>query len=182
VKKRVVIYGTLIIVLTLAWEANSYATELSAVMWHVRHGFHTQIGDIKVRVPLAYEADDPHRLPSHSISRMPGRLSGPGGIIMFDFQRRLPSPEQMKAAEALLQKKGFKSPLQIVKVAERPAVFAGRPGKCIEYSAEVGELALGTEIDCGFEGDVSAQYIGSSNLRDDFYNIIQTADRVKRKN
>jgi hypothetical protein len=180
--KRLAIYGMLIVVLTIAWAAaHYYSTELSAVLWHARHGFHAHIGDIRVRVPLAYEADDPHGLPWSSISRMPGRFSGPGGFIMFDF-RRLPTPEDIEAGETLLRQRGFKIQVQRVKLAERPAVFAGRRGRCIEYSAEIGELQLGAAIDCRFDGDLSVQLIGSSNLRDDFYNIIQTAEPVKRKN
>ena len=129
VMKRLAIYGMLIAVLTIAWAAaHYYSTELSAVVWHARHGFHAQIGDIRVRVPLAYEADDPHGLPWSSISRMPGCFSGPGGFIMFDF-RRLPSPEDIEAGEALLRQRGFKTQVQRVKLAERPAGFAGETGE-----------------------------------------------------
>jgi len=178
VKKRLAVYTLIIALLLVAWVAvHDFSTELSALAWHAQHGFHAQIGDFRVQVPLAYEADD-----SFSISRMPGRLTGPGGFIMFDFQQRLPSPEQREAAEALIKKKGYKLPLQTVKVAERPAAFAGRPGKCIEYSPAIAELRLVTaEIDCNFDGDVSVQFIGSGNLRNDFYNIIQTAEPAKRK-
>jgi hypothetical protein len=70
-----------------------------------------------------------------------------------------------------------------VRLGDRPATFAGRRGKCVEYRTEVMQPRLqGFEIVCGFEGDVSVQFIGSSNLRDDVYNIIQTAEPVKRKN
>ena len=181
--KRVAIYGTLLTVLMLASAAaHYYSTELLAVVWHARHGFHAQIGDIRVRVPLAYEADDAHGLPWSSISRMPGRFSGPGGFILFDFQK-LPSPADMEAADALLRQKGFNAQFQNVKLAERSATFAGRKGRCIEYGVEIVELRQkGTDIDCRFEGDVSAHFIGSSSLRDDFYKIIQTAEPVKKKN
>ena len=177
-KKRVVIYGTLIVVVALAWAAaHYYSTELSAVVWHVRHGFHTQIRDVRVRVPLAYQVDDTHGLPWFSFTRLPGRLSGPGGFIMFDF-RRLPSPEDMEAAEALLRQKDTQTQVQRVRLAERPATFAGRQGRCVEYSV----LPLqDAEIDCRFDGDASVQFIGSSNLRDGFYRMIQTAEPVKRK-
>lgn len=178
-KKRAIIYGTLIVAPIIAWAAAHYcATELSDVAWHIRHGFHTQIRDVRVQVPLAYQADDMHGLPWFSISRSPGRFSGPGGFIIFDF-RRLPSPEDMEAAEALLRQKDTQIRVRRVKLAERPATFAGRQGKCVEYS----ELPLAdTEIDCRFDGDASAQFIGSSNLKNNFYNIIQTAEPVQRKN
>ena len=171
----------IIALLLIAWVAvNDFSTELSALAWHARHGFHTQIGGIRVQVPLAYEADD-----SSSISRMPGRLTGPGGLIMFNFQKTL-SPEdmetRMKAAEAQLRQRSFKAQVQKVKLAERAATFAGRKGRCVEYGVDVVEPRLhSAEIDCSFDGDVSVQLIGSSNLRDDFYNIIQTAEPVKRK-
>ena len=178
-KKRLAIYGSLSVGLIIAWTAAHYcAVELSAVVWHVRHGFHTQIRNVRVQVPLAYQADDTHGLPWFSISRMPGRFIGPGGFIIFDF-RRLPSPEDMEEAEALLRQKDTQTHVQRVRLAERPATFAGRQGRCVEYS----ELTLeDAEIDCRFDGDVSAQFIGSSNLRNDFYKIIQTAEPVKRNN
>lgn len=176
--KQWVVYSSIITLLLIAWvAAHDFSTELSAAAWHARHGFHTQIGDVRVQVPLAYEADDDLL----SISRMPGRLSGPGGFIMFHFGR-FPSPEDMEAAEALLRQKGFKAQVQKVKLAERSTTFAGRQGRCVEYSTEIVELRLqGAEIDCRFDGDVSVQLIGSSNLRNDFYNIIQTAEPAKRK-
>jgi hypothetical protein len=164
VKKRLAIYGSLSVGLIIAWTAAHYcAVELSAVVWHVRHGFHTQIRNVRVQVPLAYQADDTHGLPWFSISRMPGRFIGPGGFIIFDF-RRLPSPEDMEEAEALLRQKDTQTHVQRVRLAERPATLED------------------AEIDCRFDGDVSAQFIGSSNLRNDFYKIIQTAEPVKRNN
>jgi hypothetical protein len=187
VKTRIKIYGFAALALLATAYAMTYAeNELSALVWHVRHGFHTQIGDVRVRVPLGYEADDPHGLPSFSISKFPGRLSGLGGFITFNF-RRLPSLDAMEAAmdaaDVQLRLKGVKTQVQRVKLAERSVTFAGRQGICVEYSAEIVELRLrSSEIDCRFDGDVSVQYIGSSNLRDDVYNIIQTAEPVTRKN
>jgi hypothetical protein len=181
--KRLLIYGTLIAVLTLAWAAAHYcSTELSAVLWHIRHGSHAEIEGIRLTVPLTYEADDPGGLPSLSIMKLAGHLSGPGGIIMIDLRSRL-SLEALEAADAPARQRGIKPEIDQVRLGDRPATFAGRRGKCVEYRTEVMQPRLqGFEIVCGFEGDVSVQFIGSSNLRDDVYNIIQTAEPAKRKN
>jgi hypothetical protein len=114
--------------------------------------------------------------------KLAGHLSGPGGIIMIDLRSRL-SLEALEAADAPARQRGIKPEIDQVRLGDRPATFAGRRGKCVEYRTEVMQPRLqGFEIVCGFEGDVSVQFIGSSNLRDDVYNIIQTAEPVKRKN
>jgi hypothetical protein len=75
------------------------------------------------------------------------------------------------------------------KVGERTATFAGRSGTCVEYVPEIGDPRINDfirehdmrEIDCRFD-DVAVMLIGTANLKGDFYNIIQTAEPVRRKN
>ena len=155
--------------------------ELSAIAWHVRHGFHTEIAGIRLSVPLAYEAEDPHGLPSLSITKLPGHFSSAGGFILIDLHSRR-TPEGIEAAEALARQRGMKPAIDRIREGERAAVFAGRQGKCVEYRTEVAQPRLrGFEIVCGFEGEVSAQFLGSPTLKSDFYRIIQSAEPVKGK-
>ncbi|HET9839488.1 MAG TPA: hypothetical protein VFR84_14750 [Candidatus Angelobacter sp.] len=156
-------------------------SELSALVWHVRHGFHTEVWGTRLLVPLSYEADEPNGLPSLSITKLPGHFSGAWGVILIDLRSRI-SPEGVEAADALARQRGIKAVIDKARVGERPAVFAGRQGKCVEYRNEVVEYRLqGFEIVCGFEGEVSVQFLGSPKLKDDFYRIIQSAEAVKGK-
>ena len=134
-------------------------------------------------VPLSYETDDPKGLPELTMIRRSGRLWHGGGIVMIDFHH--PSPEAVQAVESML-------PNKLVtrnKVGERAVTFAGRPGTCIEYIPQATDSRLNEiikaldsrDIDCWF-GDVAAQLIGTTKLADDFYNIIQTAEPIRRKN
>ena len=181
-KARLRVYGWIVLTLAAAVAVVGYAyNELSAIAWHVRHGFHTEIAGIRLSVPLVYEAEDPHGLPSLSITKLPGHFSGAGGFIWIDLRSRI-SPEGMEAADALARQRGIKRAIDRVREGDHPAVFAGRQGKCVEYRTEVAQHRLqGIEIVCGFEGQVSVQFLGSPSLKGDFYHIIQSAKEVKGK-
>lgn len=182
-KTRLKIYGFVALAVLAAAGVMTYGNaELSTLVWHLRHGFHAEIGGIRVRVPLAYEADDPHGLSSLSITRLPSRLWHKGGVIIIYFQK-LPSPEAMESADALLRKSDPGTGMKRMRVGERTAMFAGRQGTCVEYNAEIVRPPVnGYEIQCRFGADVSVELIGSPDLKNDFYDMIRTAEAVKRKN
>jgi hypothetical protein len=176
VKKRVRIYALVIAALVgAALTIGYFSTELSAIAWHVRHGFYTEFGGIRVRVPLAYEASDSRGLPRLSMLRMAGHLWHGGGAISIDFHKQ-PSPEAVR----LLESRGV---LKKTKIGEQTATFAGRPGNCTESIPLTGDARLQEliqernfrEIDCWFGGNVEVMLSGTANLKDDFYSIIQTA-------
>lgn len=181
-KKRLKLYGLVIVGLVAATILIQYGfAELSAIAWHVRHGFHAEVGGIRLRVPLLYEADDPHGLPSLFISRSPGLL-GPGGFITVDFQK-LPTKEQRDAAEGLLKEKGFQSGITEVRAGKRIVSLAGRQGTCTEYNVTMNKLRINSyEINCQFSGDVSTMLMGSARLKNDFYSIIESAQPLEAKN
>jgi hypothetical protein len=140
-------------------------------------------------VPLSYEADDPHGLPSLAIVRLPARSWHGSGFISIDFGKQ-PSPEAVEAAHVLLEEKGFNTGTKRTKVGELEATLAGRPGRCVEFNLQDDNTVVNAliaqndirEIVCQFSGDVSASLLGSANLKRDFYEIIQTAETTQRKN
>lgn len=186
---RVQVYGGIVLVLFIAFAILKYAdSELSAALWHLRHGFHTEIGRTRIWVPMSFEADDPHGLPWLFMMKSPGIFVPGGGFITINFQR-LPSPQSMELADSLLKKMGKDYGSSRAKVGERNATFAGRSGKCVEYDTESrlpspleSYVVKGYEIQCRFDPDVSVMMIGSPRLKDDFYKIIQTAEPLKAKN
>ena len=175
--------------LVTAGAAKRYYTEITHLAWHARHGFHAEIGGIRVHVPLSWEAEDPHGAPSLDMIRLPGHFWQGFGSVSISFWK-LPPPEAEEAAAALLQKKGFRIGEKRTKVEERTAVFAGKPGKCVEYisafdDSRINKLIRESDmrnIECRFGSNVSVELIGSANLKDDVYDIIQTAEPVQKTN
>ncbi|MCU1255986.1 MAG: hypothetical protein JWM83_2285 [Candidatus Angelobacter sp.] len=174
----------LLVLLAAAGAMRYYYAEISALAWHARHGFHAELRGIRVQIPLPYEADDSAGMPTLLITRYAGHLWHGGGVISIDFGKQ-PSIEAMQAAEAMLLKGSVG--VKRTKVGERTAVFAGRQGTCLEFIPEIDNSLINKlirerdirDIDCRFGGDLSVRFMGSANLKSDFYNVIQTAESVK---
>ncbi|HEY5028187.1 MAG TPA: hypothetical protein VIK39_07240 [Candidatus Angelobacter sp.] len=181
-KKRLKVYGFVALTLGAASLVIKYGyADLSALAWHIRHGSHVNGGGVRVPVPISFEASDPAGLPSVLITRSRGLLWHEGGLIDIDF-RRMPSPEDEEVLVALLPKSS--STIKRTKIGERAATFAGRQGKCVEYNTQLiapGLVIKSYEIYCRFNGDVSARFMGSPKIKDNFYNIIQTAEPLGAK-
>jgi hypothetical protein len=184
VKRRIRAYIIVVVALIVAYGAIIYSsTEISALIWHARHGFHAELGGIRVRVPFGYEASDFAGPTSLLIIKQAGHFQRGAATITVDFQRQ-PSLEAMQRAESMRPK----GDVTRKKVGERTATFAGRSGTCVEYVPEFVDPRISElmrehdmrEIDCRF-GDVAVELIGTANLKDDFYDIIQTAEPVRRK-
>jgi hypothetical protein len=158
-------------------------TEISTLAWHVLHGFHAELGEIRVRIPLAYQANVPAEGATLILTRYSGRAwPDAEDLIFVDFGKH-PSFEARQAVWA-----GSVS-VEQKKIGERTATFAGRKGNCVEsipvfervYHQELLEKLHMRAIECSFGDDVVVEFIGSANLEDDFYNFIQTAEPVQRK-
>lgn len=161
-----------------------FRVESWTLAWHVRHGFHAELGDLRLRVPFLYEADDPNGLPWIDITHYPGRVSKGFSLITVDFHPPR-SAEDWRSGrwETVMQKMGLK------RVRERSIAFAGRPGECFEYIQDQSgtqeaarRLIQGTgQIFCSF-GNVDVDFMGTTSLEDEFYGFIQAAESVHRKN
>lgn len=180
--RRLKAYGFIALILGAASLVIKYDyADLSALAWHIRHGSHVNVGGVRVPIPMSFEASDPSGLPSLLITRSRGLLWHEGGLVDIDF-RRMPSPEDEEVLVALLPKGS--STIKRKKIGERAATFAGRQGKCVEYHTQLIDPRLvikSYEIYCRFNGDVSARFMGSPTVKDNFYNIIQTAEPLGAK-
>lgn len=162
-------------IVAIAATIGYFSTELSAAFWHLRHGFYTEVGGVRLRVPLAYEASDSDGLATLSMTRMAGNLWHGSGEISIDFHKQ-PSPEAVRMLE-------FRGVPRKTKIGEQTASFAGRAGNCVESIPQTGNDLLQNlmrehdfrEIDCWFGGNVEVSLRGTANLKDDFYSIIRTA-------
>ena len=183
-KRRLKIYLVIVLAAVGAWTTlNYFSVETMALVWHLQHGFHAELGGIRMRVPLSFQAHSPKGLPELTMIRFGGHVWKGGGLITIDF--RHPGPEAMQTIEARLPNKLVTR----TRIGERPVTFAGRSGMCVEYIPQVDDSRANQyiqamnprDIDCWF-GDVGVEMIGTANLKDDFYNIIQTAEPIRRKN
>lgn len=176
--------AVLVALFALLEAADYFLAETMALAWHVRNGFHAEIGGIRVHVPLSYEAEDPHGLSFLDITRLPARFrDGGSGVITINFMKQ-PSPEAIQSREEMLAQ--GRATLKRTKVGESKTAFAGRPGICVEYVMQLKTASIPPVdeygIQCQFNGDVNVSLIGSDRLRNDFYEIIQSAEPVKGKN
>ncbi len=185
-KRRLTVYLIVVLVLLGAWTTLDYfGIEAMNFAWHLRHGFHAEVADVRMKVPFSYQAESPKGLPELTMTRFAGRVWHGAGSISVDFWKH-PSPEARLAAMAMLPKD--KQIFTLKKVGERTTMFAGRPGKCIESTPEFDEASLQNQlkdtldIECSFGDDAEAMFIGTANLKGDFYKIIQSAESVRRKN
>jgi hypothetical protein len=186
VMRRVTVYFFGMLALLAAAGAMRYDyAEISALAWHAQHGFHVEFGGIRLHIPLSYEAIDPAGTFTLDVIKYSGLVRHGGGVISIGLGKWQPSLEDIEAAEARLPKGSVK--VKRTKVDERTAVFAGRQGTCVEYIPEFNNSRVNEflrkddmrQIDCRFAGDLSAELMGSVNLKSDFYNMIQTAEPVK---
>jgi hypothetical protein len=175
VTNRVATYGAIIALLLMAWATAHYSTEIIAVLWHLRHGSHAEVNGIRFPVPLAYEVSESHGLPRLGMVRFAGHAWRGGGMIDIDFYKQA-SPEVVRLLQSRVL---IKSQVE----AEQMATLAGKAGKCVEGVPETGNAQLQKiirdrdflEIDCWFGGEVEVVFRGTSNLKSDFYSVIQGA-------
>lgn len=171
------------VILTTA--AERYYSETTAILWHLRHGSRAELGGYRFKVPYLYYADDPHGLGSLSITKLPGDVQHGMAFITIDLGKQA-SPEELRSAlyDETMQRAHLR------KIAERNASLAGREGVCVEYDHDFADpnqerparLMSGTTIiHCSFDRYLGARFLGSKELKQDFYEIMRTAERAKDK-
>lgn len=179
--KRLRMYAIVIVAIVAVMSAIGYFyTELSATVWHLRHGFHAEVGGVRVKIPLAYETSGSNGLPSLLITRMGGNMWHGGAAISIDFHKK-PSPELVRLLE-------LRGAMKKTKIGEQTAVFAGRSGTCVESIPQTGNerLQMGIqsmdyrEIECWFGGNVEVTFRGTGNVKPDFYTVVQSATAIQR--
>ncbi len=161
--------------------------------WHLHHGFHADLNQVRFWVPLAYEANSDM---THGILFLrtipPSFLHKfvPPGDLKFAFIHvvfwnpdagQVPSrslEEALRSVEVPLLRRGFQ------KTGERQAVLAGQEGRCLEYSgppfvdAGVPFGDKNIQIFCYFGDWANANFSGTPKAVEDFYSLLRTAARA----
>jgi hypothetical protein len=152
--------------------------------WHLLHGFHTEIRDVRVWVPFSYRA-----------------VSGtPNSLALIAFRGLNPTPrEEVKAGTTMInfaEPELVRLPLEItlgqgiialntdgpfIKKGEREITMAGRNGRCLEYGINTGPNSESLvdndtiKIYCWFGNDLRASFLGRSSSAGEFYEIVASA-------
>lgn len=170
-----------------------FVPETLALGWHVGHGFSAELNGVKFKVPILYQAQS-YRSPNPSLAlmttdgRIRSRLAQPShlrfaAIAFVFYMSSKKSPEEIIDALGDTYIRGG-----YTLTGERLAHLADRQGKCREYSGpplHSGRISLGDKniwIACYFGNDALATFMGTPQAVDDFYDIIQTAQRAKGHN
>lgn len=180
-KGRWKIYLGIVLAVVVVGQAVVYfPVETSALVWHIKHGFHAELGDIRVHVPFSYEASDPQGLGYISLSRYSGKFWDGFSDITIDLQNR----NHAGNLPSVMERLGLK------KVYEQPTTFAGRSGVCVDYTHDVQDtggdpvahvLLLTRETFCVFGDSAIVHFMGTPDLKEDFYKILETAEPIRRK-
>lgn len=174
--------------------AKRTAPVITALGWHLHHGFHVEMHEIQFRIPLSYEANSDFSNGILFMKSIPGR-----------FLYKVTAPEQLNFALIGI---GFRSPpdafapsmmpLAAVmqrlgqtlvnrnyqKTGERAVTLAGRPGNCLEYNGPPladGGIPIGNkniQIFCSFDDQASATFSGTPKAVEDFYSLLKTAKPI----
>jgi hypothetical protein len=180
-KKTLATYG---IPLGILFGAGILARIVPHFGWHLLHGFHAEIRDVRVWVPFSYRA----------VSATPGSLA------LIAFPGLNPTPrEQVKAGTIMInfsEPDRAQLPLEITlgqgtislntdgpffKKSEREMMMAGRNGRCLEYGINTrpnNEHLVDNDtikIYCWFGNDLRASFLGQSSSARNFYEVVASA-------
>lgn len=180
-KKILVSYG---IPLGILFGAGTLMRTVPHFGWHLLHGFHTEIRDVRVWVPFSYRA-----------------VSGtPNSLALMAFRGLNPTPrEEVKAGTIMInfaEPELARLPLEItlgqgiialntdgpfIEKGEREITMAGREGRCLEYGISMGANNYSlvdkdtVKIYCWFGNDLRASFLGQSSSTGKFYDILASA-------
>jgi hypothetical protein len=180
-KKILVSYG---IPLGILFSAGILMRTVPHFGWHLLHGFHTEIRDVRVWVPFSYRAVSGTQ---NSLALIAFRGLNPtpreevkAGTIMINFAEpelaRLPLEITLGQGIISLNTDG-----PFVKKGEREIKMAGRNGRCLEYGISTGpnndSLADNDTIKiyCWFGNDLRASFLGQSSSTGKFYDVLASA-------
>jgi len=182
VKKRKGWLVAIIFAAVVATDFYLFGASLFAFAWHVRHGFHKEAEGINFRVPLVCEEVDTILLNEVNFECGPSRIRRRDAWMTFNFRVESSDRPLVPIKEEFLRKIGEHY------AGRRNTTLAGRAGFCLEYESEVDGMdpqnvfAHQERIDCSFGRDLHASFLGTANAANEFYEFMQTAQPVKRKN
>jgi hypothetical protein len=180
-KKMAVSYG---IPLGILFSAGILTRTVPHFGWHLLHGFHCNLHDVRIWVPFSYRA-----------------VSGtPNTLALISFRGLNPTPrDEVKAGTILInftEPDEAQPPLEITlghgmisfntngplyKKSEQEMTMADRNGRCLEYGSNMrpdnNSLVDNDTIKiyCWFGNDLRASFLGQSSSAREFYEILASA-------
>jgi hypothetical protein len=161
-----------------------FLPETGTVIWHLRHGSSAQLNELQFNVPAFYSAQVHADKGVLYITAVPGRArnyfkgSGTLKVSMISLHQlpngqvgQIPSDSNDPWASHDYQK-----------TIDRRLSLAGNEGRCVGFSGPAtwnGDRDF--EIFCEFQGGLEAHFAGTEGGVNDFYKVLETAQRQKEK-
>jgi hypothetical protein len=152
--------------------------------WHLLHGFHTEMRDVRVWVSFSYRAvsatpDSLALIAFRGLNPTP-REQVKAGTIMIDFSEpdRAQLPLEITLGQGIIS---LNTDGPFFKKSEREMTMAGRHGRCLEYGINTrpnNEYLVDNDtikIYCWFGNDLRASFLGQSSSAGKFYEVVASA-------
>jgi hypothetical protein len=180
-KNMVVSYG---IPLGILFSAGILTRTVPHFGWHLLHGFHCNLHDVRVWVPFSYRAFSGTR---NTLALIAFRGLHPtprdevkAGTIMINFAEPDPaqSPLEITLGQGIIS---LNTNGPFFKKSEQEMTMAGRNGRCLEYGINTrpnSESLVDNDtikIYCWFGNDLRASFLGRSSSAREFYEIVASA-------
>jgi hypothetical protein len=164
-----------------------FQPEIGMVIWHVKHGSSVQLNELQFHVPAFYSAEVYSSKNVLSIISVPGRVrncfkgSRTLKVSMISVHQQ-PHGELGQNLDDDNNDPWASHEYQKTKTIKRDLNLAGNPGRCIGYSGPtIWNGDRNFEIFCEFQGGLEAHFAGTEGGVNDFYKVLETAQRQKEK-
>jgi hypothetical protein len=152
--------------------------------WHLVHGFHVEVGQVRLKVPLFYRVVGDSPKTSVKLARFPGFSKGGAISVAFADPNPEPLPPQSSTTGPKLE---INVVVEFSETSERRFTLAGHSGVCTESSSVIEHRVFPRAdyklllIQCEFEKGVEVSFMGSPDSAEEFYDIMQSAQIVGEK-
>jgi len=156
-----------------------FQSNLLALAWHARHGFHVQFQGFEFRVPLFFERGQEEAFDELTLYSYRSPIHGRNAWVTVGFQPARPAAVLAPLSPDDAQRLG------VSLIGQRRVRLADRQGNCIEYQRD--ELVLRDRgpsngdlvwITCQFD-NITANFDGTRNAAPEFYTILESARRIQ---
>ena len=179
-RRSLIALAALAAVVLCSW---GFRPESAAIGWHLRHGMHVDGAGVRVRVPLLFEAIA--SADSITLSTTPGKartrlFHSPSALIILSDKKPVAgSDAPLPNADMLARTREQHEHLGSKLTAQRDIRLGNDKLTCLQF--EGGEFILGVDVWCAPEkGGPLVSFGGSPQLVNEFYNLLQSAERIGR--
>jgi hypothetical protein len=161
-----------------------FLPETQTVIWHLTHGSSVQLNELQFHVPAFYSAQVHADKSVLYIIAVPGRARNyfKGSRTLKVSMISLHQLSNGQMGQIPNENKDSWAAHDYRKTSNRDLSLAGNSGMCVGYSGpRIWNGNKDLEIFCEFQGGLEAHFAGTEAGVDDFYKVLETAQRQKEK-